>query len=64
MQTVMGGAVGPVHGFILPTGIAFLRDIASHIPLVTGSVPTVADQGHSAMIWKEPYGVVLGIGPL
>lgn len=64
MQMEMGGAASPVHGFILPTGIAFLRDIASHIPLVTGSVPTVAGEGHSAMIWKEPYGVILGIGPL
>ncbi|ESZ93633.1 hypothetical protein SBOR_5982 [Sclerotinia borealis F-4128] len=63
MQTEMGGAVGPVHDWILPTGVAFLRDIASHIPLVTGSVPTVAGEGQSAMIWKEPYGVILGIGP-
>ncbi|KAB8291124.1 hypothetical protein EYC80_009812 [Monilinia laxa] len=63
MQMEMGGPASSVHGFILPTGIAFLRDIASHIPLVTGSVPTVAGEGQSAMIWKEPYGVILGIGP-
>lgn len=64
MQMEMGGPANSVHGFILPLGVAFLRDVASHIPLVTGSVPTVVEEGHSAMIWKEPYGVILGIGPL
>lgn len=64
MQTEMGGAVGPVQGWILPTAVSLLRDIASHIPLVTGSVPRVAGEGQSAMIWKEPYGVILGIAPL
>ncbi|APA06321.1 hypothetical protein SS1G_01166 [Sclerotinia sclerotiorum 1980 UF-70] len=63
MQTEMGGAVGPVQGWILPTAVSLLRDIASHIPLVTGSVPRVAGEGQSAMIWKEPYGVILGIAP-
>ncbi|TGO07780.1 hypothetical protein BTUL_0247g00080 [Botrytis tulipae] len=63
METEMGGAVGPVHFWVLPTAVRFLRDIASHIPLITGGIPTVEDQGTSAMIWKEPYGVILGISP-
>lgn len=63
METEMGGDVGPVHFWVLPTAVRFLRDIASHIPLITGGIPTVEDQGTSAMIWKEPYGVILGISP-
>jgi hypothetical protein len=35
-----------------------MRDIASHIPTIVGSVPTPQDNGTSAMVWKEPYGVV------
>ncbi|KAF7927930.1 hypothetical protein BELL_0059g00010 [Botrytis elliptica] len=63
METEMGGAVGPVHFWVLPTAVRFLRDIASHIPLITGGLPTVEEQGTSALIWKEPYGVILGISP-
>lgn len=63
METEMGGDVGPVHFWVLPTAVRFLRDIASHIPLMTGSVPTVEHEGTSAMVWKEPYGVILGISP-
>lgn len=63
METEMGGDVGPVHFWVLPTAVRFLRDIASHIPLITGTIPTVENEGTSAMVWKEPYGVVLGISP-
>lgn len=63
METEMGGDTGPVQHWVIPTAVNFLRDIASHIPLVTGSVPSCGNPGTSAMIWKEPYGVIFGISP-
>ncbi|QSZ29875.1 hypothetical protein DSL72_004393 [Monilinia vaccinii-corymbosi] len=63
METEMGGAVGPIHYWMLPKGVRFLRDIANHIPLMGGNIPTVEAEGTSAMVWKEPYGVILGISP-
>jgi acyl-CoA reductase-like NAD-dependent aldehyde dehydrogenase len=63
MQMEMGGDKRPVQGWVLPNSVSYLRDIASHIPVMTGSVPTSGDEGTSAMIWKEPYGVILGISP-
>lgn len=44
-------------------GVNFVRDFASMIPSVEGKVPTVSIDGETAMIVKEPYGVVLGIAP-
>ncbi len=40
-----------------------LIDIAGRISGLVGLVPTTADKGTSAMVWKEPYGVILGIAP-
>ncbi|KAL4922718.1 Aldehyde/histidinol dehydrogenase [Aspergillus aurantiobrunneus] len=44
-------------------GVAFLRDFAGMIPTVEGKSPIVAQEGQSALIVKQPYGVVLGIAP-
>jgi acyl-CoA reductase-like NAD-dependent aldehyde dehydrogenase len=63
MQMEMGGDKRPVQGWVIPSAVSYLRDIASHIPVMTGSVPTPGDEGTSAMVWKEPYGVILGISP-
>lgn len=63
MQMEMGGDKRPVQGWVLPNSVSYLRDIASHIPVMTGSVPTSGDEGTSAMVWKEPFGVILGISP-
>ncbi|TQB69566.1 hypothetical protein MPDQ_001647 [Monascus purpureus] len=49
------------HTFML--AVSFLKDFASRIPSIEGSVPTVAEEGRYAMVIKEPYGVVLGIVP-
>ncbi|KAL5339305.1 Aldehyde/histidinol dehydrogenase [Aspergillus crustosus] len=43
--------------------VAFLRDFAGLIPSVEGKSPIVSDEGSSALIVKQPYGVVLGIAP-
>ena len=44
-------------------GAAFIKDFAARIPSIEGSVPSVSEQGECAMVFKEPYGVILGIAP-
>ncbi|KAF2644030.1 aldehyde dehydrogenase [Massarina eburnea CBS 473.64] len=61
MMTEMGADIGSAQFFVLPLAIAMCRDIAGRIASVCGSVPVVAKEGQSAMVWKEPYGVCLGI---
>ena len=61
MMTEMGADRGAAQFFVLPLAIAMCRDIAGRISSVCGSVPVVAREGQSAMVWKEPYGVCLGI---
>ncbi|KAF2197124.1 aldehyde dehydrogenase [Delitschia confertaspora ATCC 74209] len=63
MATEMGAEARVAQFFILPLAIQMLRDIAGRIASVVGSVPVVAQEGQSAMVWKEPYGVILGIVP-
>ncbi|KAK7185137.1 hypothetical protein DPSP01_000748 [Paraphaeosphaeria sporulosa] len=61
MMAEMGADRGAAQFFVTPLAIAMCRDIASRISSVCGSVPVVAKEGQSAMVWKEPYGVVLGV---
>ena len=44
-------------------GVAFVRDVAGRIPSIEGAVPSVSENGETAMVFKEPYGVILGIAP-
>lgn len=50
-------------GFDVPTAVNGLRDIAGRISTVVGMVPQLQDPGTSAMVLKEPYGVIVGIAP-
>ncbi|GAB7356388.1 hypothetical protein MBLNU459_g7168t1 [Dothideomycetes sp. NU459] len=51
-----------VKHFNLPTTIELLRDIAGRVSgAVAGSMPVT--EGGSAFVFKEPYGVILGIAP-
>jgi acyl-CoA reductase-like NAD-dependent aldehyde dehydrogenase len=61
MMTEMGANQGAAYFFVLPLAIAMCREIAGRISSICGSVPVVAAEGQSAMVWKEPYGVTLGI---
>jgi acyl-CoA reductase-like NAD-dependent aldehyde dehydrogenase len=63
MMTEMGADIGAAQFFVLPLAISMCRDIAGRISSICGSVPTVAAEGQSAMVLREPYGVVLGIVP-
>jgi acyl-CoA reductase-like NAD-dependent aldehyde dehydrogenase len=61
MMTEMGADRGVAQFFVVPLAIAMCRDIAGRISSVCGSSPVVAKEGQSAIVWKEPYGVCLGI---
>lgn len=51
-----------VKHFNIPTTIEVLRDIAGRVSTaMTGSMPPT--EGGGAFVFKEPYGVILGIAP-
>ncbi|TVY22070.1 Vanillin dehydrogenase, partial [Lachnellula hyalina] len=43
--------------------IQILLDVSGRLSSLTGSIPTPSDPGTSALVYKEPYGVVLAIAP-
>lgn len=43
--------------------VAFLKDFAGMITTVEGKSPVVREDEQSALVVKQPYGVVLGIAP-
>lgn len=57
------GSMRPFAEFTHMLGVNLLRDFAARIPSIEGSVPSVTQEGEGAMVFKEPYGVVLGIAP-
>ncbi|KAF1967199.1 aldehyde dehydrogenase [Bimuria novae-zelandiae CBS 107.79] len=61
MMAEMGADRGTAQFFVTPLAIAMCRDIAGRVSSICGSVPAVTKEGQSAMVWKEPYGVVLGV---
>ena len=63
MQNEMGADFGVSKSYVIPTSIEMLRDIASRVPTTCGSLPVCGENGRNAIVYKEPYGVVLGIVP-
>jgi delta 1-pyrroline-5-carboxylate dehydrogenase len=63
MRQEMGADVGASAGFVVPLAVRMLRDVASRITSICGSVPVVETEGQSAMVFKEAMGVILGIVP-
>ena len=63
MRTEMGADVFASEGFISPMAIGMLKDIAGRVSSICGSVPVVEEEGQSAIVYKEPMGVILGIVP-
>lgn len=57
-----GAGAGP-RDFNTYTSIELLKDIAGRIITITGSVPVCDDKNQSAIVYREPYGVILGIAP-
>ena len=50
-------------GFNVPNSVEMLKDVAGRIATIMAQVPIIAEEGKSAIVYKEPYGVVLGIAP-
>jgi len=63
MEIETGAVPAYSGGFNVPSAIEQLKDVAGRIITSTGSVPVCAEEGKSAMIVKEPYGVIFGIAP-
>lgn len=63
ISTEMGADLNTSIVIVLPLAIQMLRDIASRISSICGSIAVAESEGQSAMVFKEPYGVILGIVP-
>ncbi|KAI9758611.1 MAG: hypothetical protein M4579_002987 [Chaenotheca gracillima] len=63
METETGSAANFSAGFNVPLSAELLRDIGGRISSIQGSIPSCSDAGRSALIFKEPYGVILGLAP-
>ena len=63
MDIETGSTEGMSKYFNLPSSIEQLRDLAGRIVTVTGNILVPAEEGKSALMYKEPYGVVFGIAP-
>lgn len=63
MKIETGAAAAFSDGFNVPKAADMLRDVAGRLSGVMGHIPTCEEEGTSALIVKEPYGVVLGIAP-
>lgn len=57
-----GAAVAWAH-FNVDLAIDMLKDVAGRISGIAGTIPTCGEEGTSALIYKEPYGIILGIAP-
>ncbi|KAF1828702.1 salicylaldehyde dehydrogenase [Decorospora gaudefroyi] len=63
MKIETGAADAFSSGFNVPKMADMLRDVAGRLSAVMGHIPSCEEEGTSALIVKEPYGVVLGIAP-
>ncbi|KAK9427725.1 aldehyde dehydrogenase domain-containing protein [Lipomyces doorenjongii] len=50
-------------GFNILATVQQLKDIAGRVTRIQGDFPSVEDDSRSALVLKEPYGVILGIAP-
>jgi acyl-CoA reductase-like NAD-dependent aldehyde dehydrogenase len=49
--------------WILPLTIDNLKEAAGKCSLVQETIPACSEDGRSALVLREPYGVILGIAP-
>jgi acyl-CoA reductase-like NAD-dependent aldehyde dehydrogenase len=50
-------------GFNVPLTAEMFKDVAGRISSIAGVLPTCSQEGTSALVIKEPWGVILGIAP-
>jgi acyl-CoA reductase-like NAD-dependent aldehyde dehydrogenase len=63
MKLETGAASAFADGFNVPKAADMLRDVAGRLSTIMGHIPSCEEEGTSALIVKEPYGVVLAIAP-
>ncbi|CAZ84340.1 unnamed protein product [Tuber melanosporum] len=66
LMDTMAGETGALSGWVdlnmdLTVGLA--RDVAGRVVSIAGTIPESAEEGATALVKKEPYGVVLAIAP-
>ncbi|QPH18439.1 hypothetical protein C2857_003478 [Epichloe festucae Fl1] len=49
--------------FNINISVGMLKDVAGRIPTLAGSFPATANPSRSAIVLREPYGVVLSVAP-
>lgn len=49
--------------FNLNLAADILKDVAGRLSSIVGTIPSTAQEGVSALVYKEPYGVILAIAP-
>lgn len=57
------GALDFLGSFDVMTAAELVRDAAGRCSAIMGSIPICQDEGTSALVLKEPYGVVLAMAP-
>jgi acyl-CoA reductase-like NAD-dependent aldehyde dehydrogenase len=57
------GALEAFTDFNIVTTIENLRDCAGRAANIQGVIPAVKQEGQGAFVFKEPYGVILGMAP-
>lgn len=57
------GAGRPFSEHTFNLGVDFIKDFAARISTIEGVVPNVTRDGEGAIVYKEPYGVILSIAP-
>ncbi|KAF2840971.1 aldehyde dehydrogenase [Patellaria atrata CBS 101060] len=64
MKEETGALPAFAEGFNVPTTVEMIKDVAGRLAgALGGSIPVCAQEDVSAMVVKEPMGVVLGIAP-
>ncbi|KAL6714151.1 hypothetical protein ACLMJK_008645 [Lecanora helva] len=63
MEVETGSAKSYSSGLNVPAAVEQLRDVAGRIAASTGYTAVSSQEGRSALVVKEPYGVVFGIAP-
>ena len=63
MMIETGSTTAFAGGFNVPNSVEMLKDVAGRIITISASVPVMGEEGKSAIVFKEPYGVVFGIAP-
>ena len=63
MKEETGAEAAFSTGFNVPLAAEIMRDAASRITSIHGAIPTCDQEGTSALVIKEPYGVILSIAP-